>query len=75
MNLLHSFTELAFLGGVALAVLGYSIAGILIMLPGEDSSRRGKQVAKNVTIGVLLLLSANLIVGFITNEMGGVICG
>lgn len=75
LNLLHAFTELAFIGGVGLAVLGYSISGILLMFPGEDNSRRGKKVAKNVTFGVILLLSANMIVGFITNEMGGVICG
>jgi len=72
--LLHSLTELAFLAGVSLGVLGLSVAAIFLMLPGPENNRRGKMLAKNVLIGVILLLSANMIVAFLVSELGGVIC-
>lgn len=74
IELLHTLTELAFLAGVGLGVLGFSVSALFLMLPGEDNTRRGKKVAKNVLFGVILLLSANMIVGFLVNELGGVIC-
>jgi hypothetical protein len=43
-------------------------------MPGEDNSRLGKKVAKNVLIGTVLLLSANMIVSFLVNELGTTIC-
>lgn len=73
-QLLHALTELAFLGGVGLATLGFTTAGVLIIVPGQEYNRRGKQVAKNVLIGTILLLSANMIVQFITSQLGGVVC-
>lgn len=73
-SLLDTFTQLAFLGGVGLATFGFSAAALLIIAPGEDYSRRGKLVAKSVLIGTLLLLSANMIVGFLVNELGVTIC-
>ncbi|WP_248896111.1 hypothetical protein [Haloplanus halobius] len=73
-QLLHSLTELAFLGGVGLATLGFTTAGILIIVPGQEYNRRGKQVAKSVLVGTVLLLSANMIVQFIINQLGGVVC-
>lgn len=72
--LLDSITQLAFLGGVGLATLGFSIAGLMLIMPGEDNSRLGKKVAKNVLIGTVLLLSANMIVSFLVNELGTTIC-
>jgi len=74
IDLLHSLGELAFLAGVAIGTLGFLIAGIFLMLPGEDWTRRGKAVAKNVFIGVVLLLSANMIVSYLISQMGGTIC-
>jgi hypothetical protein len=50
------------------------LAGILILVPGEDYSRRGKQVAKNVLIGTVLLLSASMITSFLVSQMGSTIC-
>jgi hypothetical protein len=44
------------------------------MIPGEDWTRRGKLVAKNVFIGVVLLLSANMIVSYLTVQMGANTC-
>ena len=40
------------------------------MLPGQDNSRRGKLVGKNVFIGAVLLLSAQLIVDDPKNRRG-----
>jgi len=73
-QLLHALTELAFLGGVLLATLGFLTAGILIIIPGQEYTRRGKQIAKSVLIGIVLLLSANMIVQFIINQLGSVVC-
>jgi len=74
LQFLHTVTELAFLAGVGLGVLGFSTAGLLFMIPGETYNRRGKMLAKNCLIGVIILLSANMIVSFLVNELGGVIC-
>ena len=72
--LLDSITQIAFLGGVGLATLGFTSAGLLLIMPGQDYSRLGKTVAKNVLIGSILLLSANMIVSFLVNELGTTIC-
>jgi hypothetical protein len=73
-QLLHSLTELAFLGGVGLATLGFTTAGLLIIIPGQEYNRRGKQVAKAVLFGTIILLSANMMVQFIVNNLGGAVC-
>jgi len=73
-GLLHSLTELAFLGGIGLATLGFSVAGLLIIIPEQQYTHRGRQFAKSVLIGVILLLSAHMIVQFIANELGGTVC-
>lgn len=73
--LLDSLTQLAFIGGVGLATLGFTVAGLFLMLPGQDNTRRGKLVAKNVFLGTVLLMSANMIVGFLVSQLGGVVCG
>jgi hypothetical protein len=73
-TLLHSITELAFIGGIGLATFGFSVAGLLYIVPGQDYTRLGKKVAKNVLIGTVLLMSANMIVGFLISQLGGVIC-
>lgn len=74
INLLDSLGELAFLAGVSIGTIGFLFAGISLMVPGEDWNRRGKKVAKNVFIGVILLLSANMIVSYLITQMGGTIC-
>ena len=74
MNLLHSLGELAFLAGVSIGTLGFISAGICLMIPGEDWTRRGKQIVKTVFIGVVLLLSADMIVAYLISQMGGTIC-
>jgi hypothetical protein len=73
-QLLHSVTELAFIAGVALATFGFAFAGIAFMIPGEEWNRRGKLAAKNVLIGTIILLSSNMVVSFLTGQLGGVIC-
>jgi len=74
-ELMHTLTELAFLAGVAVGTIGFMTAGIMYMIPGREKAEQGKNVAKHVFIGVLILLSANMIVSFLVNELGGVICG
>lgn len=74
LGLLDSLVELAFIGGIGLGTLGFLIAGLFLMLPGQDNSRRGKLVAKNVFIGAVLLLSAQLIVDFLVSQLGATLC-
>jgi len=74
LELLHSLTELAFIGGMVVGTIGFLFAGTCLMIPGEDWNRRGKSVASNTFIGMVLLLSANMIVGFLISQMGGAIC-
>lgn len=74
-GLLDTLTQLAFVGGVGLATLGFLTAGVFLMLPGQDNSRRGKTVAKNVLFGTVLLLSANMVTAFLVSQLGAAICG
>lgn len=74
VDLLNTIGELAFIAGIALATVGFSIAGLLFMMPGQEYTRRGKQVAKNVLIGTIILLSANMVVSFLTSQLGTSLC-
>jgi len=74
-ELMHTLTELAFLAGVVVGTVGFMFAGILYMVPGRENAERGKDVAKHVFIGVVILLSANMVIAFLVNELGGVVCG
>ena len=74
-ELLHTLTDVAFLLGVGLATLGFTVAGILIAGPfGDDYTQHGKRTVKRVFIGTVLLLSAGMIVSFLTSQMGGTFC-
>lgn len=73
-DLLDTFTELALLGGVAFGTLGLAIAGIMFMWPGQDMNRRAKRTATNVVIGTIILLSASMIISFITSQLGTTLC-
>lgn len=74
-DLLHTIGVLAFTGGVALGVIGLSVAGVMIAGPfGEDWVRRGKQVAKNTILGVIILASARMVVAFLISQLGPNFC-
>jgi hypothetical protein len=74
-DLLHTIGVLAFSGGVALGVIGLSVAGLMIAGPfGEDWVRRGKQVAKNTVLGVIILASANMVVEFLISQLAPSFC-
>ena len=74
LGLLESLTQLAFIGGIGLGTFGFLVAALYLMLPGQDNTRRGKVVAKNVFIGSVLLMSAQMIVDFLVNELGTTLC-
>lgn len=74
LGLLDSLVQLAFIAGIGLGTLGFLVAALFLMLPGQDNSRRGKLVAKNVFIGAVLLLSAQLIVDFLVSQLGATLC-
>lgn len=74
-GLLHTLGVLAFTAGVALGVVGLSTAGLMIAGPfGEDWVRRGKQVAKNTVLGVVILASARMVVSFLINSLAPSFC-
>jgi hypothetical protein len=74
-DLLSTLETLAFVGGVSLGVVGLSTAGVMIAGPfGEDWVRRGKQVAKNTILGVVILASANMVVAFLISQLGPSFC-
>jgi len=75
LSLIDSLTTLAFLAGVGLGVLGFSVAAVLFMMPGEDWTRRGKKLARHVFVGVILLLAAPMIVDYLVASLGeGAFC-
>jgi len=74
-DLLGTIETLAFVAGVSLGVVGLSVAGTMIAGPfGEDWVRRGKMVAKNTILGVIILASANMIVAFLISQLGPSFC-
>jgi hypothetical protein len=73
-DFLNSITELAFLAGVGLATLTFVVAGICLILPGQDYTRLGKKIAKNGLVGAILLLSANMITSYLVSQLGANIC-
>lgn len=73
-DFLNSITQLAFLAGATLATLTFVVAGICLILPGQDYTRLGKKIAKNGLIGALLLLSADMIVSYLISQLGGAVC-
>ncbi|MFB1064810.1 hypothetical protein [Natrinema sp. H-ect4] len=74
-DLLNTVEVLAFTGGVALGVIGMSVAGLMIAGPfGEDWVRRGKQLAKNTILGVVILASANMVVAFLISQLSPSFC-
>lgn len=70
MALIDSLTTLAFLSGIGLGVLGFSIAAVLLMIPGQELNRRAKRLAKYTFFGVILLLAAPMIVDYLVAQMG-----
>ena len=74
-ELLHTLTDVAFLMGIGLATLGFTVAGILIAGPfGDDYTQQGKRTAKRVFFGTVLLLSAGMIVSFLISQLGEPFC-
>lgn len=65
---LHTLEQLFMVAGIAVGMIGFLVAAIYIMMPGEDPTRRGKQIAKNVLIGVVLLLTAKMIMAFLISQ-------
>jgi hypothetical protein len=74
IDLLNTLGELAFIAGIALATIGFSVAGLLFMMPGVEYTRRAKQVGTNVFIGAIILLSANMVVSFLVSQLGTTMC-
>lgn len=74
-ELLHTLGILAFAFGAGLGVLGLSVAGLMIAGPfGEDMVRKGKSVVKNTILGVIILLSARMVVDFLINQLAPSFC-
>jgi len=74
LSFMHTLEQLAFLAGISIGTLGFLVASINLMMPGQNSTRRGKDIAKNVLLGAILLLSAHAIMAFLIAEFGTTIC-
>lgn len=73
-DLLDTTGELALVAGVGIGTIGLLVAAVLMMWPSQDSTQRGKEIAKHVIIGAVLLLSANMIMSFLVMQLGTSIC-
>lgn len=71
---LDTIVQMLLFGGVSLGTLGLTLAGIMVIWPGQDMNRRGKDVAKHVIIGVVILLSAQMVMAFLVSELGSLAC-
>ncbi|QIB75392.1 hypothetical protein G3I44_14475 [Halogeometricum borinquense] len=71
IDFLDSLAQLLMLAGASLGTLGFATAGVMYMIPGEDWSRKAKTVAKSTIIGLVILLSANMMVAWIASQLGG----
>lgn len=65
---LHTLEQLLMVAGIGVGMIGFLIAAMYIMAPGEDATRRGKNIAKHVLIGVVLLLSAKMVMAFLITQ-------
>lgn len=74
MQLLHDLGSLATVAGIGLGALGIIVAGILIAAPDPNNTQRGKSVAKSSGIGVVLLLSAGMVIAFLVNSLPPTLC-
>jgi hypothetical protein len=74
LSFMHTLETIALLGGVSVGTIGFLVAGIYIMMPGEDPTRKGKSIAKHVLLGAVLLFSAQMIMGFLISQLGTTIC-
>lgn len=74
MQLLHDLGSLATVAGIGLGALGIIVAGILIAAPDPNNTQRGKSVAKSSGIGVVLLLSAGMVIAFLINSLPPTLC-
>lgn len=74
IDLLNTIVELALIAGILLGTLGFLIAALYIIVPGQDNSRKGKLIGKNTFLGTVLLLSAQLIIDFLVIHMEDILC-
>lgn len=75
LEFLHSVTELALIVGLAIGMLGIVVGGLYIVAPtGQDGSERGKRIIKNTVVGMVLILSAQMVVAYLVSQLGGGMC-
>jgi hypothetical protein len=74
LEFIDTVAQLAFTAGFGIASLGLIVAGVLFMAPGEDNTRRAKQVLKNTLFGAVILLSSDMILAFMVTQLGGATC-
>lgn len=72
---LDRIAHLLLFGGIAIATPMLLIGSILVIGPfGADGRRRGIQIIKYTLFGLILLLSAQLIVSWIVGQLAPVFC-
>ncbi|SDQ40592.1 pilin [Natronobacterium texcoconense] len=70
-NLIDSLITLITLGGLAVAVLSLTVAGLVYMFGTRDQIVRAKRRVRAVLIGLVIILSANMVVVWLVSQIGG----
>ncbi len=73
-SLLEGIIELLFITGVGVGTIGFILGGIYMMLPGDDSSRKGKTVWKYTLFGTLLVLSSQMVMEYMLGVLSPGFC-
>ena len=73
VDFLNNLAELLMVIGAALGVVGFAAAGLMYIVPGEPWTRRAKETAKATGIGLVILLSSNIMVAWIAANLPGTV--
>jgi len=73
-NLLDGIIELLFITGVGVGTIGFILGGIYMMLPGDDSSQKGKSIWKYTLFGTLLVLSSQMVMEYMLEVLSPGFC-
>lgn len=73
-SLLEGIIELLFITGVGVGTIGFILGGIYMMLPGDDSSQKGKTIWKYTLFGTLLVLSSQMVMEYMLGVLSPGFC-
>ncbi|MDY6771107.1 MAG: hypothetical protein SV186_04080 [Candidatus Nanohaloarchaea archaeon] len=75
IDFISSTTQLLFIIGVAVLMLGYVVSGLYWIVAGPDGKRRAIEWVKHVTIGGLILVLSRPAASYIIQSFSMIPCG